>query len=59
MSNTESLFVRLSDKGNSVHKMCEMYKSFDIFELDNTSYFYGQLVNDYEQEVDMSTFSSL
>ena len=55
----DSLFVRLSDKDNNVHKMCEMYKSFDIFELDNTSYFYGQLVNDYEQEVDMSTFPSL
>ena len=55
----ESLFVQLSDKDNNFHKMCEMYKSFDIFELDNTSYFYGQLVNDYEQEVDMSTFSSL
>ena len=55
----ESLFDRLSDKGNSVHKMCEMYKSFDIFELDNTSYFYRQLVNDYKQEVDMSTFPSL
>ena len=55
----KSLFVRLSEKGNSVHKMCEMYKSIDIFELDNTSYFYGQLVNDYEQKVDMSTFLSL
>ena len=55
----ESLFVRLSDKDNNVHKMCEMYKSFDIFELVNTSYFYGQLVNDDEQEVDMSTFPSL
>ena len=30
--------------GNNVHKMCEMYKSFDIFELDNTSYLYRQLV---------------
>ena len=55
----ESLFVRLSDKDDSVHKMYEMYKSFDIFELDNTSYFYGQLVNDYKQEVEMSTFPSL
>ena len=55
----ESLFDRLSDKDNSVHKMCEMYKSFDIFELDNTSYFFRQLVNDYKQEVDMSTFPSL
>ena len=55
----ESLFDRLSDKGNNVHKMCEMYKSSDIFELDNTSYFYGQLVNDYEQEVDIGTFPSL
>ena len=55
----ESLFVRLSDKDNNVHKMYEMYKSSDIFELDNTSYFYGQLVNDYKQEVDMSTFPSL
>ena len=55
----ESLFVRLSDKDNNVHKMCVMYKSFDIFELNNTNYIYGQLVNDYEQEVDMSTFPSL
>ena len=55
----KSLFVRLSEKGNSVQKMCEMYKSIDIFELDNTSYFYRQLVNDDEQEVEMSTFPSL
>ena len=55
----ESLFDRLSDKDNSVHKMCEIYKSFDIFELVNTSYFYRQLMNDYEQEVDMSRFPSL
>ena len=55
----KSLFVRLSEKGNSVHKMCEMYKSIDIFELDNKSYFYRQLVNDYKQEVEMSTFPSL
>ena len=59
MSNMESLFDRLSDKGNSVHIMCEIYKSIDIFELDNTSYFYRQLVNDDEQEVDMSRFPSL
>ena len=55
----ESLFVRLSDKDNNVHKMYEMYKSIDIFELDNTSYSYEQLMNDYKQEVDMSTFPSL
>ena len=55
----KSLFVRLSDNGNNVHIMCEMYTSFDIFELVNTSYFYGQLVNDYKQEVEMSTFPSL
>ena len=57
--NTDSLIVQLSDKGNIVHKMCEMYKSFDFSELDNTSYFYGQLVNYYEQEVDKSKFHSL
>ena len=39
--NTDSLIVQLSDKGNIVHKMCDMYKSFDFTELDNTSYFYG------------------
>ena len=39
--------------------MCEMYKSFDFSELDNTSYFYGQLVNFYEQKVDKSKFPSL
>ena len=57
--DTNSLIVQLSDKGNIVHKMCEMYKSFDFSELDNTSYFYGQLVNFYEQEVDKSKFPSL
>ena len=39
--NTDSLIVQLSDKGNIVHKMCDMYKSFDFSELDNISYFYG------------------
>ena len=38
--DTDSLIVQLSDKGNIIHKMCEMYKSFDFSELDNTSYFY-------------------
>ena len=57
--DTNSLIVQLSDKGNIVHKMWEMYKSFDFSELDNTSYFYGQLVNFYEQEVDKSKFPSL
>ena len=57
--DTDSLIVQLSDKGNIVHKMCEMYKSFDFSELDNTSYFYGQFVNNYEQEVDKGKFSSL
>ena len=39
--DTDSLIVQLSDKGNIVHILCEMYKSFDFSELDNTSYFYG------------------
>ena len=39
--DTNSLIVQLSDKCNIVHKMFEMYKSFDFSELDNTSYFYG------------------
>ena len=39
--------------------MCEMYKSFDFSELDKSSYFYGQLVNYYEQEVDKSKFPTL
>ena len=57
--DTDSLIVQLSDKGNIVNKMCEMYKSFDFSELDNTSYFYGQLVNYYEQKVGKSKFPSL
>ena len=57
--DTDSLIVQLSDKGNIVHKMCEMYKSFDFSELDKDSYFYGQLVNYYEQEVDKSKFPTL
>ena len=57
--DTNSLIVQLSDKGNIVHKMCEMYESFDFCELDNTSYFYGQLMNYYEQEEDKSKFPSL
>ena len=55
----DSLIVQLSDKGNIVHKMCDMYKSFDFSELDNTSYFYGELVTYYEHEVDKSKFPSL
>ena len=39
--------------------MCEMYKSFDFSELDNTSYFYRQLVNYYEQKVDKNEIPSL
>ena len=57
--DTDSLIVQLSDKGNIVHKMCEMYKSFDFSELDPSSYFYGQLVNYYEQEVDKIKFPDL
>ena len=58
--DTDSLIVQLSDKGNIVHKMCDMYKSFDYSELDNTSYFYGELVKYYyEHEVDKSKFPSL
>ena len=57
--DTDSLIVQLSDKGNIVHKMCEIYKSFDFSKLDNRSYFYGQFVNYYEQEVDKSKFPLL
>ena len=57
--DTDSLIVQLTDKGNIVHKMCAMYKSFDFSELDKSSYFYGQLVNYYEQEVDKSKFPTL
>ena len=57
--DTDSLIVQLSDKGNIVHNMCDMYKSFDFSELDNTSYFYGELVKYYEHEVDKSKFPSL
>ena len=57
--DTALLIIQLSDKGNIVHKMCEMYKSFDFPELNNTSYFHGQLENYYEQEVDKSKFPSL
>ena len=42
--NTNSFIVQLNDQGNNIHKMCDMYKSFDFSELDNTSYFCGQLV---------------
>ena len=58
--DTDSLIVQLSDKGNIVHKMCDMYKSFDFSELDNTSYFYGELVKYYyNHEVDKNKFPSL
>ena len=57
--DTDSLIVQLSDKGNIVHKICEMYKSFDFSELDKSSYFYGQLVNYYEQEVPKGKFPNL
>ena len=36
-----------------------MYKSFDYSELDNTSYFYGKLVNYYKQKVDKNNFPLL
>ena len=42
---TDSFILQLSDKGNIVHKMWEMHKSYNFSELDNTSSFYGQLVN--------------
>ena len=32
--------------------MCEMYKLFDFSEFDPTSYFYAQLVDYYEHQVD-------
>ena len=58
--DTDSLIVQLSNEGNIVHKICGMYKSFDFSELDNTSYFYGELVKYYyEHEVDKSKFPSL
>ena len=58
--DTDSLIVQLSDKGNIVHKMYDVYKSFDFSELDNASYFYGELVKYYyEHEVDKSKFPSL
>ena len=39
--------------------MCEIYKSFNFSELDKSSYFYGQLVNYYEQEVPKDKFPDL
>ena len=57
--DTDSLIVQLIDKGNIVHKMCDVYKSFDFSELDNTSYFYGELVKYYDHEVDKRKFPSL
>ena len=35
----DSLMVQLNHKVNIVHKLFEMYKSFDFSELDITSYF--------------------
>ena len=57
--DTDSLIVQLSDKGNIVLKMCDMYKSFNFSEVDKDSYFYEQLVNYYEQEVDKIMFPTL
>ena len=57
--DTDSLIVQRNDKGNNIHKMYDMYKSLDFSELDNTNYFYGQLVNYYDQKVDKSKFPSL
>ena len=39
--DTDSLIVQLRNKSNIVHKMCDMYKSLDFSELDNTNYFSG------------------
>ena len=57
--DTDSFIVQLSDKDNIVHKMFEMYRSFDFSEPVKTSYFYEQLANYYEHEVDKSKFPSL
>ena len=39
--------------------MCDMYKPFNFSEVDKDSYFYEQLVNYYEQEVDKIMFPTL
>ena len=57
--DTDSHIVQVSGKGNIVHKMYEMYKSFDFSELDDTNYSYEQLVNYNDQEVEKSKFPSL
>ena len=56
---TDSLIVLLNDNSDIVHKMCDMYKSFNFSELDNTSYFYCEHVKYYEHEMDKYTFHSL
>ena len=56
---TDSLMLQLNDKGNIVHKVCNMYKSCDFSELDNTYFFYGELEKNYEQEAYKSKFPSL
>ena len=57
--DTGSLIAQLNDQGNTIHKMYDMYKSFDYLKLENTSYFYGQFVNYYDQEVDKNKFPPL
>ena len=37
--DTDSLIVQLNDNVSIVYEMCDMYKSFDFLELDNTNYF--------------------
>ena len=37
--DTDSIIVQLNDNVSIVYEMCDMYKSFDFLELDNTNYF--------------------
>ena len=55
----DSLSTQLSDKVNIVHKLFEIYKSFEFLELDITSYCSRQSANYYEQNVGKNKFSAL
>ena len=41
--DTSSLFAQLNDQGNTIHKMCDMYKSFDYLEWKTRAISMGNL----------------
>lgn len=56
--DTDSLIVKITDN-NTVIKMLDNYKSFDFSELDTSSFFYKQVVEYYNTNVNKEEFTTL